>query len=195
MHHHVHSHRFCGSRAAYAAGDGELVRKVYADDRTSGGSRSASLAAPGLVSFACSVQGILRVRRHSVGMEGDLAPRPLHRGFNSERAARDVRNAYSRRLEKRNKPLLSASDIGTSNPGRSGLVLSAFDWLQRSLVPSLFAPDFKALDRGGLVGVVTIRDFVTYSISPWFVGRYGYALAQAKPLPFVPVKGHLSFFT
>lgn len=47
---------------------------------------------------------------------------------------------------------------------------------------------------GGIVGVVTITGCVTESDSGWFLGKYGFVLADAKPLPLVPCKGALSFF-
>jgi len=47
---------------------------------------------------------------------------------------------------------------------------------------------------GGIVGVATIVDCVTASDSKWFMGKYGFVLADAKPLPFVPCKGQLNFF-
>jgi len=55
-------------------------------------------------------------------------------------------------------------------------------------------PDYEELQRGGIVGVATITDCVDQSDSPWFVGAKGFVLADAKPLPFVPMKGKLSFF-
>lgn len=55
-------------------------------------------------------------------------------------------------------------------------------------------PDYEELQRGGIVGVATITDCVDKSDSPWFVGAKGFVLADAKPLPFVPMKGKLSFF-
>lgn len=47
---------------------------------------------------------------------------------------------------------------------------------------------------GGLVGVVEIVDCVTDMDSPWFFGRYGFVLRNARPLVFIPCKGALSFF-
>ncbi|PVX75593.1 ASCH domain-containing protein [Paraburkholderia unamae] len=47
---------------------------------------------------------------------------------------------------------------------------------------------------GGIVGVATIIDCVSESESKWFHGAYGFVLADARPLPFVPCKGKLSFF-
>lgn len=55
-------------------------------------------------------------------------------------------------------------------------------------------PAFGALERGGIVGEVDIVGCVTKSESKWFFGRYGFVLANAKPLPFRPLKGALSFF-
>lgn len=50
-------------------------------------------------------------------------------------------------------------------------------------------PDFQALERGGLVGAVTITDCV-----PESDGKYGFTLADAIALPFFPMNGRLSFF-
>lgn len=47
---------------------------------------------------------------------------------------------------------------------------------------------------GGIVGVVDIADCVTASPSPWFFGPHGFALRNAKPLPFRACLGALGFF-
>lgn len=47
---------------------------------------------------------------------------------------------------------------------------------------------------GGIVGVAEIVDCVIRSDSPWFVGRFGFVLANQRPVPFIPVKGALGFF-
>lgn len=47
---------------------------------------------------------------------------------------------------------------------------------------------------GGIVGVAEIVDCVEQSDSEWFVGRYGFVLANARPVPFIPVTGALGFF-
>lgn len=49
-------------------------------------------------------------------------------------------------------------------------------------------------DRGGIVGVAEIVDCVANSTSRWFVGRYGFVIRNARPVPFIPVRGALSFF-
>jgi hypothetical protein len=49
--------------------------------------------------------------------------------------------------------------------------------------------------RGGIVGVAEIVDCVTRSDSPWFVGEYGFVIRNARPLPFMPCRGALGFFT
>lgn len=51
-----------------------------------------------------------------------------------------------------------------------------------------------SFDMGGIVGVATITDVVTESDSPWFFGRYGLVMKDARPLPFVACKGQLGFF-
>jgi len=53
----------------------------------------------------------------------------------------------------------------------------------------------KRLPRGAIIGEVDIVDCVTESKSPWFIGKYGYVLANPiayeKPIPY---KGKLGFF-
>lgn len=56
-------------------------------------------------------------------------------------------------------------------------------------------PAFEELERGGIVGVATITDCVDQSESPWFFGKYGFVLSNARPLPFIPYKGRLGFFS
>lgn len=55
-------------------------------------------------------------------------------------------------------------------------------------------PGFDSLPRGGIVGVAEIVDCVEQSDSPWFFGRFGFVLVNARPLPFHPCKGRLGFF-
>lgn len=55
-------------------------------------------------------------------------------------------------------------------------------------------PERNALSRGGIVGVAEIVDCVETSASPWFFGRYGFVIRNARPVEFIPVKGALGFF-
>jgi hypothetical protein len=48
--------------------------------------------------------------------------------------------------------------------------------------------------QGGIVGVAEIVDCVERSGSSWFVGPYGFVIRNARPVPFIPVKGALGFF-
>ncbi|WP_372776490.1 hypothetical protein [Mangrovibacterium sp.] len=50
------------------------------------------------------------------------------------------------------------------------------------------------IECGGIIGHAKITGFVEQSESPWFVGKYGLLIKDAKPLPFTPCKGKLSFF-
>jgi hypothetical protein len=59
---------------------------------------------------------------------------------------------------------------------------------------SVKLPAFKDLQRGGIVGAVTITGCVSKSDSPWFFGPYGFELSEPESLPFVPAKGSLGFF-
>jgi len=49
--------------------------------------------------------------------------------------------------------------------------------------------------RGAIIGEVDILDCVTESKSPWFVGQYGFTLANPKTYEHpIPCKGKLGFF-
>ncbi len=47
---------------------------------------------------------------------------------------------------------------------------------------------------GGIVGTAEVVDCVSDSLSPWFLGPYGFALKNAKKIPFIPCRGALGFF-
>lgn len=49
--------------------------------------------------------------------------------------------------------------------------------------------------RGGIVGVAEIVDCVARSDSEWFVGPFGFVIANARPIHFIPCRGQLGFFT
>ncbi|HBN8293996.1 ASCH domain-containing protein [Pseudomonas aeruginosa] len=55
-------------------------------------------------------------------------------------------------------------------------------------------PAFDALERGGIVGKAFLYSCIDHSRSPWFFGKFGFELGDAKPLPFHPCKGRLGFF-
>lgn len=57
--------------------------------------------------------------------------------------------------------------------------------------------------RGGIVGYAEVIDCICTERheampegkrSPWFVGDFGFQLANVHPLPFLPLSGSLSFF-
>ena len=50
------------------------------------------------------------------------------------------------------------------------------------------------LERGGIVGSAHLVETDLYLQSPWYMGAVGFVLANAKPLPFRPLKGALGFF-
>ena len=56
-------------------------------------------------------------------------------------------------------------------------------------------PALREAPRGGIVGAARLVDCVSDSPSQWFFGRYGFVLADATPLPLLPCKGALGFFT
>lgn len=47
---------------------------------------------------------------------------------------------------------------------------------------------------GGIVGIATLVDVVSQSDSPWFRGTYGFIFKDARPLPFIPLRGQLGVF-
>ena len=53
----------------------------------------------------------------------------------------------------------------------------------------------RAMPLGGIVGMAEIVNCVNGSASEWFFGPYGFVLANVRPLPFMPCRGMLSFFT
>lgn len=66
---------------------------------------------------------------------------------------------------------------------------------ERPFPPGLALPEFDGLLRGGIVGTAEIVGCVTVGASPWFFGKHGFVLRNAKPvMDFVPVKGALGFF-
>lgn len=71
----------------------------------------------------------------------------------------------------------------------------------RGVIPTF--PAFQDLPRGGIVGEAEIIDCVDTNTldakgerypSPWLFGRFGFKLANAKPLPFFPCRGALGFW-
>lgn len=50
------------------------------------------------------------------------------------------------------------------------------------------------LPRGGIVGLMEIDGCAQSSNSPWFVGPWGFHIADACELSFVPLAGKLSFW-
>jgi hypothetical protein len=83
---------------------------------------------------------------------------------------------FSKPMRHQSHPLISIPDIG---------------WFRSKAGGASF---LEGAACGGIVGEVEIVDCVTMSVSPWFVGPYGFVLRNVKPLPFRPLKGRLGFF-
>jgi hypothetical protein len=58
----------------------------------------------------------------------------------------------------------------------------------------LASPLYVDVMRGGIIGVADLVDCVEASESPWFFGRYGFVLRNARPVDFIPAKGALGIF-
>jgi hypothetical protein len=56
-------------------------------------------------------------------------------------------------------------------------------------------PQREALQFGGVIGSVFVRDIVTRSDSPWFrKGATALVFSHARPQPFMPVRGQTGLF-
>lgn len=58
----------------------------------------------------------------------------------------------------------------------------------------IWVPEPSAFERGGIVGVAEITGCVNRSGSPWFFGPWGFTIANARTVGFIPCKGALGFF-
>lgn len=67
----------------------------------------------------------------------------------------------------------------------------SFDW---SLFRRKHIQAPRTFQHGGIIGIATLTDVVTYSESEWFQGVYGFVLKDARPVPFTPLRGQLYFF-
>jgi hypothetical protein len=52
-----------------------------------------------------------------------------------------------------------------------------------------------SIPRGGIVGAARITDCVSDWHSRWWIGKFGFVLADPVPVPLVPCKGALGFFS
>ena len=86
---------------------------------------------------------------------------------------------------------IHAAKVMTSDDWHAGM--ECMEW---RFIPSKACPPPKSrlLLKGGIIGVAEIVDCVEASASPWFFGRYGFVLRNARPVEFIPVKGALGFF-
>lgn len=74
---------------------------------------------------------------------------------------------------------------------------TALEWLEAMRIAQLAGvrfPSFEEMDKGGIVGVMDITGMCESHPSPFFLGPVGWLIANARPLPFLPMKGRLSLF-
>jgi hypothetical protein len=55
-------------------------------------------------------------------------------------------------------------------------------------------PPLDQIERGGVIGMATVTDFVDDHDSEWFMGPDALVLNHIVPLPFTPCPGMLGFF-
>ena len=70
---------------------------------------------------------------------------------------------------------------------------AGYDWI-KSTFPNIPLPPKKEIERGGIVGMAEIIDCVDDMDSPWFFGKHGFTMENAKPCELRPCKGALGFF-
>jgi len=69
---------------------------------------------------------------------------------------------------------------------------AAWDWIRDQFNIDLPGP--RVIETGGIVGEAELVDCVTDHDSPWFFGKYGFVIENARPRPFLAVAGQLGFF-
>jgi hypothetical protein len=65
----------------------------------------------------------------------------------------------------------------------------------RERFPDVPLPGVTSYERGGIVGRVRLATCVPFHASDWFVGPWGFVLADPEPLPFVACRGMLGLFS
>lgn len=102
----------------------------------------------------------------------------------------------SRYIEYYGELLIHASQTMTRADYEACVLFLRADERLRHLIEKL--PKYEALERGGFVGIATVfaiaRGLSHEGINPWYTGKVGYFLDDAKVLPFKPYKGRLGFF-
>lgn len=100
-------------------------------------------------------------------------------------------------IENRSRPTKVRGTIAI-HASRSNDYSDANQWLnfrRGQGMPTLPAGfDARTLPRGGFVGVVDIVGCCTGSESKWFMGEFGYMLANPREIEMIPYPGQLGFF-
>lgn len=144
-------------------------------------------------------------------------PRPELRWLPISRLVIDDR--YQRAIGRQGRPnvvrILENFDWNSVNPGlrfrgpvcihaSSGLTRDEYEDAAASILAicGQHCPPAAALQRGGIVGTVTVSDVIRERdvqgnpkwLSPWFFGPVGLVLRSPLACDFIPVKGALGFF-
>ena len=70
----------------------------------------------------------------------------------------------------------------------------AVPWMMTAEGSNASLLDWHDQPRGGIIGVVDLVDCVPMHDSPWFIGPWGFVLANPRPLPFFACRGKQGFF-
>lgn len=83
----------------------------------------------------------------------------------------------------------------TRHRGEFAIHASALGQRYAPLPNGISAPPLNDLPASAIVGVAEVEDVITASDSPWFLGKYGFVLANVRPLAQpIPCKGNLYFW-
>lgn len=108
-------------------------------------------------------------------------------------AGKDIENR-DWRTDFRGRVLIHTGKICTADDYESFLATMHTASLKHPFPDGLTLPRRSALPLGGIVGEAEIVDCITSHDSPWFFGKFGFVLRNARQLPFQPCRGQLGFF-
>lgn len=102
--------------------------------------------------------------------------------------------AHGKDIENRNWPTTYRGPllIHASSTKKATEWWGAIELCRRNGIEFVLEPG--SVPMGAIIGVVDLVGCVEASPSPWFVGRYGFELANARPLPMLTMRGRLGLF-
>jgi hypothetical protein len=142
--------------------------------------RARSSLAPTLLA-----RGPVSELRHAIAIRQPFAWAVIHAGKDVENRSSSARRQFKPAVGER--VLIHASKGMTAAEYENAAAFMASIGVR--------CPQREALQFGGVIGSVFVRDIVTRSDSPWFrKGATALVFADARPEPFMPVDGQTGLF-